>query len=80
MRVSSFPRFSPRQLPVGRFWIQRTMAANRGPPYLTMASWTGKEPLKEDDPEVFSILQKEKAKQKSGIVLIPSEVSHLHKQ
>jgi glycine hydroxymethyltransferase len=38
-----------------------------------MASWTGQEPLQQDDPEVYGILQKEKAKQKSGIVLIPSE-------
>ena len=48
--------------------------AGRGIVYQTMASWSGDEPLAQDDPEVYDIIRKEKIKQKNGIVLIASEV------
>ncbi len=35
--------------------------------------WTGREPLSEDDPEMWSLLQAEKRRQKSGLELIASE-------
>jgi len=41
---------------------------------LTRATmWTGVEPLSVDDPEMWSLVQKEKARQKSGLELIASE-------
>ncbi len=40
-----------------------------------MASqWTGQEPLAQSDPEIKSIIQKEKQRQKIGLELIASEV------
>jgi len=35
--------------------------------------WTGQESIKEDDPEMWKLLQTEKARQKSGLELIASE-------
>lgn len=41
-----------------------------------MASeWTGQETLAETDPEIKSIIQKEKHRQRVGLELIASEVS-----
>jgi len=36
--------------------------------------WTGSQRLAEDDPEVMNIVRKEKARQKTGLELIASEV------
>ena len=39
------------------------------------SSWTGREELKDDDPEIWSLLQEEKDRQVHGLELIASEVS-----
>ena len=38
------------------------------------SSWTGREELKDDDPEMWSLLQEEKDRQVHGLELIASEV------
>lgn len=38
-----------------------------------MSRWTGQEPLKRDDPEVWDLICEEKTRQKSGLELIASE-------
>ncbi len=38
--------------------------------------WTGQEPLAQTDPEIKSIIQNEKQRQKLGLELIASEVTH----
>ena len=40
-----------------------------------MSKWTGQEPLEQDDPEMWDLIREEKARQKSGLELIASEVS-----
>ncbi|XP_069703635.1 serine hydroxymethyltransferase, mitochondrial-like isoform X1 [Periplaneta americana] len=37
------------------------------------ARWTGQEPLKQDDPEMWALLQEEKQRQRCGLELIASE-------
>ncbi|CAM1154784.1 SHMT2 (predicted) [Pycnogonum litorale] len=37
------------------------------------SSWTGKVPLSEDDPEIWSLIREEKARQSEGLELIASE-------
>ena len=37
-------------------------------------SWNGQEPLAEDDPEMFGLVQAEKKRQIGGLELIASEV------
>jgi len=45
----------------------------------TQTTWTGQEPLSEDDPEIWHLVQEEKQRQLGGLELIASEVSlHLH--
>ncbi len=44
------------------------IAANR------KSLWTGNESLEDDDPEMFSLIQKEKKRQSEGLELIASEV------
>lgn len=39
----------------------------------SFSSWTGQEPLKEDDPEVWNLVQEEKQRQVRGLELIASE-------
>ena len=39
--------------------------------------WSGKESLKDDDPEMFDLITKEKRRQIEGLELIASEVSAL---
>jgi glycine hydroxymethyltransferase len=41
-----------------------------------MSKWTGQEPLEQDDPEMWALIREEKARQKSGLELIASEVSN----
>lgn len=41
-----------------------------------MSRWTGQEPLKQDDPEMWDLICEEKTRQKSGLELIASEVSN----
>lgn len=41
-----------------------------------MCRWTGQEPLKQDDPEMWDLICKEKTRQKSGLELIASEASN----
>lgn len=36
--------------------------------------WTGQEPLSEDDPEIWALVQEEKQRQTNGLELIASEV------
>jgi len=36
--------------------------------------WTGRESLKEDDPEIFDLIRREKERQVNGLELIASEV------
>ena len=44
---------------------------------MRMASqWTGQEPLAQTDPEIKSIIQNEKQRQKLGLELIASEVTY----
>jgi len=38
-------------------------------------SWTGKEPLASDDPEMWELVKEEKRRQISGLELIASEVN-----
>jgi len=40
---------------------------------LIASVWTGQEPLSQDDPEIFSLVQQEKARQCQGLELIASE-------
>lgn len=37
-------------------------------------AWTGTEPLQQDDPEMWDLIQQEKHRQRHGIELIASEV------
>jgi hypothetical protein len=41
-----------------------------------MSRWTGQEPLKQDDPEMWALICEEKTRQKSGLELIASEASN----
>ena len=40
--------------------------------------WTGQEDVKDDDPEMFELILKEKDRQKRGLELIASEVGTLN--
>ena len=39
------------------------------------STWTLQEPLVEDDPEIDSLIKREKARQRNGLELIASEVN-----
>lgn len=41
-----------------------------------MSKWTGQESLAQDDPEMWSLINAEKMRQKQGLELIASEVEH----
>eukprot|EP00118_Oscarella_pearsei_P009210 m.51562 g.51562 ORF g.51562 m.51562 type:complete len:491 (+) comp34158_c0_seq4:72-1544(+) len=43
------------------------------PIYASLTEWTGQEPLKDDDPEIFHLMTKEKRRQIAGLELIASE-------
>lgn len=40
--------------------------------------WTGNESLKEDDPEIFELIRREKQRQVNGLELIASEVYYVY--
>lgn len=44
--------------------------------WTSFSSWTGRESLKEDDPEMWNLVQEEKQRQLCGLELIASEVSN----
>ena len=39
-----------------------------------LGAWTGQEPLKDDDPEMWDLIQQERQRQIGGLELIASEV------
>lgn len=43
------------------------------------SSWTLREPLQEDDPEISALIKREKERQRCGLELIASEVINLMK-
>lgn len=43
------------------------------------SSWTLREPLQEDDPEISALIKREKERQRCGLELISSEVINLMK-
>ena len=43
------------------------------------SSWTLREPLQEDDPEISALIKREKERQRCGLELISSEVINLVK-
>jgi len=55
-------------------WQLTSRSLTRSLRQLTARSvWTGQEPLAEDDPEIWSLIQQEKKRQNSGLELIASE-------
>ena len=57
--------------------ISRGFASQASNQKASSLSWTGKEPLQTDDPEMYDLLIAEKDRQIRGLELIASEVSRV---
>ena len=55
--------------------LNRMPRMSQAPVYQSVSTWTGQEPLSQDDPDVYAIIKREKEKQRRGLAMIPSEVS-----
>ncbi|XP_062520272.1 serine hydroxymethyltransferase, mitochondrial-like isoform X2 [Corticium candelabrum] len=49
------------------------MASTEGPRYESVSQWSGREPVSQDDPVVYALMQKEKDRQVAGLELVASE-------